>query len=192
MLPIILASSSPYRQQLLARLNQPFECVNPDIDESAHHKETPEALVTRLAREKTLKVASSHPNHLIIGSDQVACLEGRLLNKPGNHQRASQQLQQCNGKTVRFFTGLNLLNSQTGNYQQKVCSFDVIFRQLSAAQIERYLLAEQPYDCAGSFKMEGLGICLFEKLSGDDPNSLIGLPLIALVSMLEKEGVTLP
>lgn len=192
MLPLILASSSPYRRQLLARLGLEFTGIKPAVDESARPGEGIEALVSRLALDKALAVASSHPAHLIIGSDQLASLQGRIIGKPGNHQAARAQLSQCSGKQLNFHTGLCLLNSQTGNYQLSVETFTVHLRQLSEEQIERYLQAERPYNCAGSFKMEGLGIALFEKLSGNDPNTLIGLPLIRLVSLLANEGVIVP
>lgn len=191
-LPLILASSSSYRRQLLSQLNLAFDCVNPQIDETAKPNETAELLVARLAQEKAKAVAKSHPAHLIIGSDQVAVLNSAIMTKPGNHDSAIAQLQRCSGETVTFYTGLALLNSNTGRLQCCVEPFSVYFRTLDAATIERYLFAEKPYDCAGSFKIEGLGITLFDKLDGDDPNSLIGLPLIQLTSMLAKEGVLRP
>ncbi len=189
MLPIILASSSTYRRQLLSKLGLAFDYASPNIDESPQTDESPQVLSERLARQKALIITESHPNHLIIGSDQVACLGQTVLSKPGNFANAYRQLKLCSGKTVSFHTGLSLINSATGNIQSTVDTFSVTFRQLTDTNIENYLNREQPYDCAGSFKAEGLGICLFEKLSGDDPNSLIGLPLIKLIDMLHKEGI---
>ncbi len=190
--PLILASSSPYRRQLLSQLNVAFDCVSPSIDEAAKTNETAALLVARLAHEKANAVANSHPAHLIIGSDQVAVLDGTIMTKPGNHGNAITQLQQCSGKKVTFYTGLVLLNSCTGSLQSTVEPFSVYFRPLNSAAIDRYLTTEKPYDCAGSFKVEGLGITLFDKLDGNDPNSLIGLPLIQLTTMLAKEGIQRP
>ena len=190
--PIILASSSPYRQSLLQQLGIEFECHSPDIDESALDGESPSALAARLAEQKAKAVAEHYPNALIIGSDQVASLDGNRLGKPGNHTNAFIQLQSCSGREVNFYTGLCLYNSATCKQQLSVETFSVVFRELSTVTIERYLNKEQPYDCAGSFKVEGLGISLFERLEGDDPNSLIGLPLIKLVTLLGNEGVLIP
>jgi len=189
MVPLILASTSPFRRELLGKLCLPFECVAPDIDESPIAGETPSKLVARLAEQKAKAVAHSHPNSLIIGSDQVAVLDQQILGKPGTHARATRQLQQASGKRITFLTGLSLYNSQNDMLQTEVVPFTVYFRKLSEKQIENYLLKEQPYNCAGSFKSEGLGISLFEKLEGEDPNTLIGLPLIRLIQMLENEGV---
>jgi MAF protein len=191
-LPLILASSSPYRRELLSQLQVEFECVNPRIDETAKLNEAANLLAARLAQEKAYAVASDYPAHLIIGSDQVAALDGVLMTKPGNHENAVVQLQQCSGKKVTFYTGLALLNSYTGQLQLSVEPFSVYFRTLTGATIKSYLITEKPYDCAGSFKVEGLGITLFEKLDGSDPNSLIGLPLIQLTTMLAKEGLSRP
>ena len=192
MLPIILASSSPYRRELLGRLAIDFDCISPDIDESALPDESPEQLVSRLAQQKAQAVAADYQQHLIIGSDQVASLGQTILTKPGNSEKAKAQLGACSGKTVTFYTGLSLLNSKTGQQQACVELFSVKFRVLDKAIIERYISAEQPLDCAGSFKVEGLGISLFEQLIGDDPNSLVGLPLIKLVDMLNTEGIAIP
>lgn len=192
MLPLVLASSSPYRRQLLARLGLPFTWAAPDIDETPLAGETAEDLTARLAAGKAAALAAAKPKHLIIGSDQVLLLDGKPVSKPGNHLAACAQLRHCSGRTLRFSTALCLLNTSTGRQQLAVEPFDVVFRQLSEEQIERYLRREQPYDCAGSFKMEGLGITLFRALRGDDPNSLIGLPLIRLCDMLAEEGVSLP
>jgi MAF protein len=171
------------------RLGLPFETAAPDVDESQLDNESPQALVARLAEAKARACAAQFPEALIIGSDQVAVLDGNILGKPGNHENAVQQLQAASGRQVDFLTGLCLLNSKTQNIQVKVVPFTVVFRLLSDAQIEDYLLREQPYNCAGSFKSEGLGICLFEKMQGNDPNALIGLPLIELTTLLEAEGV---
>jgi len=186
---IVLASTSPFRKGLLSRLNLDFETASPDVDESVIENETPEQLVARLSESKARAVASSYTKALVIGSDQVAVVEDRMLGKPGTHEKAAEQLTQLSGKKVIFFTGLCVLNSQTNNIQIEVVSFNVVFRTLNKKQIENYLHKEQPYNCAGSFKSEGLGIALFERLQGDDPNTLIGLPLIRLVRMLENEGI---
>ncbi len=189
---IILGSTSPFRQELLHRLRLPFSTAAPDIDESPQPGESPQRLVKRLALAKAEAVALGNPQALIIGSDQVACLGDRIIGKPGNRENAIKQLTQASGQHVQFLTGLCLLNSAT-NRAQVVCEpFVVHFRKLTQEQIERYLDAEEPYNCAGSFKSEGLGIALFERLEGADPNSLIGLPLIHLVTMLQQEGVAVP
>jgi MAF protein len=186
---LILGSSSPYRAELLAKLGLPFDTISPDIDEQALPDEKPAQLVQRLSEQKALAIASNYPDALIIGSDQVAVLDGTILGKPGNHQNAVKQLHAASGKTVLFLTGLALLNSKTGEMQSLVEPFEVCFKQLSEQQIEFYLQQEQPYQCAGSFKSEGFGISLFSKLNGDDPNSLIGLPLIRLIEQLHNQGV---
>ena len=188
---IILASSSPFRKALLQRLQLNFDTISPDIDETAQNGELSETLVARLSLMKAREVAKKHPDALIIGSDQVALLDGKIMGKPGNHQRATAQLLAASGKIVTFLTGLSLLNSQNSTHETVVVPFDVEFRQLSSAMIEAYLLREQPYQCAGSFKFEGLGITLFERLDGDDPTALIGLPLIQLTRMLEKMEVVI-
>ena len=192
MLPLLLASSSVYHRDLLTRLRLPFSCSSPDIDESHRPGETAVELVKRLSLEKARALAHSHPNHLIIGSDQVAVLDGRIIGKPHTHDKAHQQLMSASGASVSFLTGLTLLNSQTGHYQVDCIPFTVHMRPLKTEQIERYLLAEQPYDCAGSFKAEGLGVSLFQRTEGDDATSLVGLPLIRLVDMLLAEGVDIP
>jgi MAF protein len=186
---LILASTSPFRRQLLEKLGLAFETAAPDIDESPLAGESPQQLVLRLAEQKARAVAAEFADSLIIGSDQVACLDQRILGKPGNHERAREQLQQASGREVEFLTGLCLFNSASGRCQLACEPFRVQFRPLSPAQIEAYLLREKPYNCAGSFKSEALGIALFSRLIGDDPNSLIGLPLIRLVAMLESEGI---
>lgn len=192
MLPLLLGSSSPYRRELLTRLRQPFTWAAPQIDESQLPDERPEALVLRLAEAKARALAERYPDHLIIGSDQVAVLDGRIIGKPGNHANACAQLQAASGRSLIFLTGLALLNSQSGHCQVDCVPFSVHFRELDAASIDRYLQTEQPYDCAGSFKAEGLGISLFRSTEGEDASSLIGLPLIRLVDMLHAEGLQLP
>jgi len=186
---LILGSSSPFRAELLAKLGLPFEAASPDIDEQALEGEQPADLVRRLSEQKAQAIAAHYPNALIIGSDQVAILDNTILGKPGNHANAVKQLMAASGKTVAFVTGLALLNSHTGNIQSSVETYQVEFKQLSLDQIEFYLNKEQPYQCAGSFKSEGFGISLFNKLEGDDPNTLIGLPLIRLTEMLKAEGI---
>jgi len=186
---LILGSSSPFRAELLGKLNLPFTTASPDIDETPHEGESPIALVERLAQQKAMAIAKHHPGALIIASDQVAVIDDHILGKPGDHLTATQQLKMASNKTVKFLTGLALYNAADGTMQSLVEPFDVTFRVLSDSHIERYLLAEQPYQCAGSFKSEGLGICLFERLHGDDPNTLIGLPLIQLTKMLNNVGL---
>ena len=185
---LVLASTSPYRKALLEKLHLQFDIAAPATDESALPGESPEQLVARLAQAKAKAVATHYPNALIIGSDQVAVLDGKIVGKPGNHDNAVNQLSRASGKRVTFLTGLCLYNATSQRAQVEVVPFSVIFRQLTASQIEHYLQREQPYNCAGSFKSEGLGIALFERLEGDDPNTLIGLPLIRLIHMLENEG----
>ncbi|MEZ5585173.1 MAG: nucleoside triphosphate pyrophosphatase [Candidatus Competibacteraceae bacterium] len=186
---LILASTSPFRKDLLSRLGLPFETRAPDIDESRLPGEDAVALVARLAEGKARAVARHESGALVIGSDQVAVLDADILGKPGTHDRAVAQLARAAGNTVTFQTGLCLLDSDSDRMQIDTVPFQVVFRPLQSHQIEAYLRREQPYQCAGSFKSEGLGIALFERLIGDDPNSLIGLPLIRLVKMLESESV---
>lgn len=185
---LVLASTSPYRKALLEKLQLPFATAAPEVDETPLPDEIPEQLVARLAEAKAKALAEQFPNALIIGSDQVAVMDGKITGKPGNHANAMAQLKRATGKRVIFLTGLCVFNTSSQHAQVEVVPFSVIFRQLSEAQIEHYLQREQPYNCAGSFKSEGLGIALFERLEGDDPNTLIGLPLIRLIRMLEKEG----
>lgn len=192
MLPLVLASSSPYRRELLARLRLPFSWSAPDIDESRHADEDADTLVRRLSLEKAQALSAAHPQHLIIGSDQVAVLGTQIINKPHSLERAREQLLAASGNSATFLTGLTLLNSATGQQQTDCIPFTVHFRSLSEAQIMRYLKAEQPFDCAGSFKAEGLGISLFRSTEGSDSNSLIGLPLIRLVDMLQASGIEIP
>ncbi len=185
---IILGSSSIYRAELLKKLGLKFETFSPDIDETRLEGETPKALVYRLAEQKAYEVAK-HKQGLIITSDQVAVLGDEILTKPHTHENAIKQLSTCSGQKVDFLTSLSVLNTKTQQIDTIVAVFSVYFKKLSLNQIENYLNKEQPYDCAGSFKSEGLGIALFEKLEGQDPNSLIGLPLIKLIDLLEKQGV---
>ncbi|BBP82114.1 Maf-like protein [Pseudomonas tohonis] len=190
--PLVLASSSPYRRELLERLRLPFAWSAPAIDETRHPHETAEQLVRRLAEEKARALADLHPQHLIIGSDQVAVLGEQILGKPLEFERARSQLLAASGTSVTFLTGLALLNTRSGRCQVDCVPFTVNFRPLNEATIERYLHAEEPYDCAGSFKAEGLGVSLFRSTQGEDATSLVGLPLIRLVDMLLEEGLALP
>ncbi|MEJ6818376.1 MULTISPECIES: Maf family protein [Pseudomonas] len=192
MLPLLLASSSTYRRDLLARLHLPFVCCSPDIDESHRPGESAIELVKRLAEQKARALAASHPDHLIIGSDQVAVLGEQIIGKPHTFDKACEQLMAASGASVTFLTGLALLNSQTGQCQVDCVPFTVHMRKLDQARVERYLRIEQPYDCAGSFKAEGLGVSLFQSTEGPDATSLIGLPLIRLIDMLLAEGVQIP
>lgn len=185
---LVLASSSPFRRQILDKLNLDYECLSPNIDESPLNDEQAIQLVERLAIAKAQAVADTYPDALIIGSDQVAVINGNIVGKPHTHEKAVQQLKSASGNAVTFYTGLALHNSITGNTQSEVVPFSVFFRELNETMIENYLQAEQPYNCAGSFKSEGMGIALFEKLEGDDPNTLIGMPLIRLIRMLENEN----
>lgn len=190
-LPLILASTSPYRQTLLARLCIPFTCAAPKVDETPFAQETAAQTSLRLAIEKAQAVAGDYPEALIIGSDQVALLNGQQLGKPITHTRAVAQLQAMRGQAVQFFTALCLYNSATQRVQSTTEIVTITMREYSDADIEAYLRKEQPYDCAGSAKSEGLGIVLMEKFQGNDPNALIGLPLIALVTMLKNENYPL-
>jgi septum formation protein len=188
---IILASTSPYRRMLLERLQIPFETAAPEVDETPKGNETPQQLVERLAIAKAQAIASKRSNALVIGSDQVAVHDSVIVGKPRDHEHAVEQLRQASGAAVTLYTGLALINCDTGKVQSEVVPYTVLFRELNEEQIENYLRKEQPYDCAGSVKSEGLGIALLERFEGDDPNTLIGLPLIRLVRMLESEGVNL-
>ncbi|MDR2196186.1 MAG: Maf family nucleotide pyrophosphatase [Gallionellaceae bacterium] len=186
---LVLASTSIYRRELLARLGLPFLTASPDVDETPLSGETAAETSQRLSREKAQAVASAHPDAIIIGSDQVALLDGQQLGKPLTHDNAVRQLQAMRGNTVVFYTSLTVLNARTGNMQTGTAENRVTFRQLNDTQIESYLSKEQPYNCAGSAKSEGLGIALISQMEGDDPNALVGLPLILLVTMLGKEGI---
>lgn len=187
---IVLGSSSIYRKELLQRLQIPFEIMSPQIDETPLQNEQPQQTATRLAESKARAIAESYPEALIIGSDQVALLDGTCLGKPLSHDKAIEQLKLVRGQEVVFYTAICVLNSATNRLQQQMAINHVKFRSgYSDQQIQNYLIKEKPYHCAGSAKSEGLGIALIERISGDDPNALIGLPLIALIGMLEQEGV---
>lgn len=185
---LILASTSPYRRELLSRLKIPFEVFAPDLDETPLPGETPVQTATRLAEAKARVAGARFPEALIIGSDQVATLDGMQLGKPHTHDNATRQLRTMRGRSVVFNTALCLYNSRSGNAQNRLVPFTVTFRDLSDEQIEHYLAKEQPYNCAGSAKSEGLGIALIARMEGDDPNALIGLPMIALIDMLQNEN----
>ncbi|PKH04067.1 septum formation inhibitor Maf [Psychromonas sp. MB-3u-54] len=185
---LILASTSPFRKELLEKLNLVFDTAKPDVDETARPEETAVQLVERLAIAKAQAIAPEFADALIIGSDQVCVNQGKILGKPGNVANAFQQLKAASGQRITFYTGLALLNTRTGTVQSLVEPYVVQFRTLSDQMISHYLEKEQPFNCAGSFKSEGYGIALFESLAGKDPNSLIGLPLISLINMLEKEN----
>ena len=187
---LILASSSEYRRELLQKLQIPFSSISPMVDETPLANEKPHETALRLAQEKAKKIGAEYPHALVIGCDQVATLDGEQLGKPGNHNNATKQLQLMRGREVTFHSALCLYNAATGNMQALVVPYLVRFRQLTDEQIESYLSKEQPYHCAGSAKSEGLGIALIERMIGEDPNALIGLPLIKLITMLENEGVT--
>jgi len=187
--PLVLASTSPFRRMLLERLDLPFETCAPNVDETPIAGETPLELVRRLSEAKARAVADDHPEALIIGSDQIAIVDGKIVGKPGNHDAAIEQLRNASGKSVQFLTGLCLFNAKNSSTQLDVVPFQVTFRDLTESQIENYLRHDEPYHCAGSFRSEALGIALFKRMTGDDPNTLIGLPLIRLIEMLEAEGV---
>lgn len=186
---LILASSSVYRRELLEHLRLPFSAEAPEVDETPLPGERPEETAQRLAQAKARKVGEHHSDALVIGCDQVATLDGLQLGKPLTHDNAVWQLRMMRGRSVTFHSALCLFNAATDNMQAEVVAYEVRFRELTDAQIENYLLKEQPYHCAGSAKSEGLGIALIEWMRGDDPNALIGLPLITLASMLQNEGV---
>lgn len=190
--PLVLASTSPHRRMLLARLGLPFSTEAPGVDETRSYREPVTELVRRLSRAKAEAVAARHPGALIIGSDQAAERDGEVLGKPGDHASAVAQLCASSGKYLKFHTGLCLLDTRDGRCHEHVDVTRVIFRALGAAEIERYLQAEKPYDCAGSFKSEGLGISLFEGIESSDPSALIGLPLIVLCRFLRECGMPLP
>ena len=189
---IILGSTSPFRHMLMKKLEIDFSTAAPDIDETRLTDESAEEMVRRLSVEKAKEVAKTYSNALIIGSDQCAVLNNNIMGKPGTHENAIKQLQASSGNIVTYLTGLCLYDPSSGEYELDCIPFYVEFRQLSTDEINRYLHRDQPYGCAGSFKSEGLGITLFKKMQGDDPSSLIGLPLIRLCEMLRKKGVSLP
>ncbi len=189
--PLILGSTSPYRRELLQRLQTPFEVVSPDVDESPLPGEPPATLARRLALAKARAVAANFPDAVVIGSDQVADLQGQPLGKPGNHANAVAQLRRMSGQSVVFQTAVAVVCLQTGFEQTELAAVKVQFRTLSDGEIENYLQAEQPYDCAGSAKSEGLGIALLEAIENDDPTALVGLPLIRTSRMLRAAGIVL-
>lgn len=186
---LILASSSVYRKALLQKLQLPFQSIAPNIDESPLADETPQDLVERLAVAKARAVAQSHPHSVVIGSDQVAVVDGGIVGKPGNHAAAVAQLRAASGRYLTLYTGLALIDSDSGRCQSEVVPFSVQLRRLNEQQIENYLNKERPYDCAGSVKSEALGIALLERFDGEDPNTLVGLPLIRLINMLAQENI---
>ncbi len=188
---LILGSTSRYRRELLQRLRVPFEVVSPDMDETPLANEAPQALATRLALAKAKAVAALHPNAVVIGSDQVADLNGEPLGKPGTHERAVLQLQRMRGQTVVFQTAVSVVCQASGFEQSELAQIKVRFRELSDAAIEAYLRAEEPYDCAGSAKSEGLGIALLDAIDNDDPTALIGLPMIRTARLLRAAGIDL-
>jgi len=188
---IILGSTSPFRKALLERLGIDFDCDSAEIDETPLQNEAVEDMVVRLAVDKAMAIADRHPDALIIGSDQSAVLNDRKLSKPGNFENAFKQLSDASGQKITFQTGLCLFNTKTGNIQSACVPYTVVFKELTPSMIENYLHKEEPYNCAGSFKSEGLGIALFERFEGSDPNALIGLPLIQLVNFLENEGFSI-
>lgn len=189
---IYLASSSRYRRELLTRLQVNFRCNAPQIDESPKPNETPLDTCRRLAREKAMAVATEHPSAIVIGSDQVADVDGAAISKPGTHDRARAQLRSMSGKTIVFHTAVCVCCIETGQTLEFTVPTSVEFRELNAAEIERYLIAEEPYDCAGSAKSEGLGISLLKRIESSDPTALIGLPLIEVSNALRQFDVTLP
>lgn len=189
--PLILASSSSSRKMIMDKLGISYQAISPDIDEVVLPNEKVEAHVLRLAKEKALKVAESAKDSLIVGCDSVCVLDGKIVSKPESHENAVLQLKACSGKVIYFYSGLVLYNSKTKSLQQEVVKTEVHFKKLQDDLIERYLKKDQPYHCAGSIQAEGLGIILVEKMLADDPNSLVGLPLIALIKMLEHEKFSL-
>ena len=189
---LVLGSTSRYRRELLERLRVPFTVAAPHVDETPHAGEPPAALALRLALAKARAVAAQYPQAVVIGSDQVADLNGLPLGKPGTHERAVTQLRQMSGQTVRFQTALAVMCQASGFERSELAVVSVVFRHLNDAEIERYLRAEQPYDCAGSAKSEGLGIALLERIDNDDPTALVGLPLIRTARLLREAGLVLP
>ncbi|MGZ5580106.1 MAG: Maf family protein [Methylobacter sp.] len=186
---LVLASSSPYRRELLNKLGLTFDTASPDIDETPLSDETPMQTAMRLSLQKAAALAAEFSQHLIIGSDQVAMLEDKPLNKPGSRENTIAQLAAASGKTARFYTGVCVYDSRNGQHRVDCDHCAVTFRVLSREQIERYVDLDRPFNCAGGFKAESLGIALFERIEGDDPNALIGLPLIKLIGLLEAFGV---
>jgi septum formation protein len=188
---LVLASSSPFRRQLLAQLQVPFKVVIPDIDETPRAQEEPQGLVERLAIEKAQVVGVNLPNSLIIGSDQVASYDGKIVGKPGDRATAIEQLLGASGQTVRLYTGVALLNSNSGVIRSRVIPYEVVFRDITLAMIEGYLEREEPYGCCGSLQADGLGVALLARITGDDPSALIGLPLITVIDLLAQENYSI-
>ena len=189
---LILASSSKYRKKLLSRLGYDFDSLSPSIDETAERNEAPIDLARRLAVQKAKAVSAGHPESIVIGADQVAVFKGRMIGKPGSFKAASDQLRSFSGQSVRFVTAVCVICAETGFFECYTDITETCFRTLQSKEIERYLRREQPYDCAGSFKAESLGITLFEKITSDDPTALVGLPLIQASGMLRRAGLKLP
>ena len=189
---LYLASSSKYRRELLTRLQISFRCESPQIDESPEPNESPLETCTRLAREKAMAVAAEHPTAIVIGSDQVADVDGVAISKPGTHDRVRAQLRSMSGKTIVFHTAVCIYCHETSQAVEFTVPTSVEFRELNSAEIERYLIAEEPYDCAGSAKSEGLGISLLKRIESSDPTALIGLPLIEVANALRQFEITLP
>ena len=185
---LVLASSSPFRRQLLAHLQVPFTVVVPDIDETVRAQEDAQGLVERLAIEKAHVVGAHLSDSLIIGSDQVALYDGKIVGKPGDRATAIEQLLGASGQTVRLYTGVALLNSNSGVIRSRVIPYEVVFRDITRAMIERYLAREEPFGCCGSLRADGLGFALLARISGDDPSALIGLPLITVIDLLAQEN----
>jgi len=188
---LVLASSSPFRRQLLAQLQVPFTVVVPNIDETARAQEEPQGLVERLAIEKARVVGTHLTDSLIIGSDQVASYDGKIVGKPGDRTTAVKQLLAASGQTVRLYTGVALLNSNSGVIRSRVIPYEVVFRDITLAMIEGYLEREQPYGCCGSLQADGLGVAFLARISGDDPSALIGLPLITVIDLLAQENYSI-
>ena len=188
---LVLASSSPFRRQLLTQLQVPFKVVIPDIDETPRAQEEPQALVERLAIEKAQVVGVNLSDALIIGSDQVASYDGKIVGKPGDRATAIDQLLGASGQTVRLYTGVALLNSKSGVIRSRVIPYEVVFRDITLAMIEGYLEREEPYGCCGSLQADGLGVALLARISGDDPSALIGLPLITVIDLLAQENYSI-
>jgi len=186
---LILASTSPFRRSILEKIQCPFDAISPVCDETPLNNESPKELVTRLAEQKARSCGIEDPHHLIIGSDQVCVINGDIIGKPLTREKAIQQLEEASGQRITFYTGLSVFNTTTKQAETICEEFNVYFRPLTRQQIENYVNKEDPLDCVGSFKCEGLGIALFEKLEGKDPNTLIGMPLISLIDMLEKQGL---
>ena len=189
---LILASSSKYRKLLLQRFGLPFACHSPEVDETAQADESPADLVSRLAWQKARVISKDHPQSVVIGSDQMAVFDDRVIGKPGNHETALKQLMSFSGQIVEFLTAVSVVCDESGFEEQYTDRTQVCFRNLQAQDVERYLLKEKPFDCAGAFKAESLGIVLFDRITSEDPTALIGLPLIRTAAILRRAGLQLP